>query len=500
MRTPLYIKLRIHAPLVPLTLCAMIGVVVGDGLTVGWWMVFLLLGMAVVTPLLSRLPRWQTACLYLDFMLLGAFYSALTRDKMDVAWADKPVVVNAVVMAEPVLKEKAVVVDVLTVPDAKKLRCRIVRDGNSQQIMIGQGLQFTARVRKIHAWTSGHFDYERYMRSHGFVGEAYVGARHWQYHDQSLSEWSSVDRVRLKALCWRHQLLKAYQQWGFHDEVYAIVAAMTLGDRSQMKSTLKDLYAQVGVSHVLALSGMHLSIIYMVILLLLRWWRFQMATQVVTVLAIWAFAFLVGLSPSVVRAAFMISLYALLSLGYRQDSTVNILAFAALCMLAFNPFVIYDVGFQLSFVAVLSILLFHPLLIGIIPEEVQHRHHWMMTLLGCMTVSLSAQVGTAPLIAYYFGRLPVYFLLSNLLVMPLASLIIYLAMAGLLTFWWPPLQQVVLLVLSTVVVWMNKLLMLVSALPHSSINGIEITMPQVGCLYVLMGCGYWLVRRRFINS
>ncbi len=500
MRTPLHIKLKIHAPLLPIVVSVMIGIVVGEQLTVGWWMPALLVLMGVLTALLSRHPHWQSAFLYADFLMLGACYSAITRQAMDVKWPGAPIVVDAVVIEEPVIKDKTVVVDVRTTTDARKLRCRITRDARSEQITLGSGLHFTARVRNIHPWQSGHFDYQRYMRSHGFVGEAFVGARHWQYHQQSLSRWSSIDRIRLKALCWRHHLLQEYQRWDFHDDVYAIVAAMTLGDKSQMSPALKDLYAQVGVSHILAMSGMHLSIIYMVILLFLRWWRYQMATQVVTVLAIWAFAFLVGLSPSVVRAAFMISLYALLSLGYRQDSNVNVLAFAALCMLAFHPFALFDVGFQLSFTAVFAILLFHPLLTALIPESLQNRYHALTTLFGSLTVSLSAQLGTAPLIAYYFGRLPVYFLLSNILVMPLTTLVIYLAMAGLVTFWCSPLQHVILLALSATVVLMNQLLSLVASLPYNNIDGIEISMPQVGCLYVLLGCAYWLVRRRFMNS
>ena len=111
--------------------------------------------------------------------------------------------------------------------------------------------------------------------------------------------------------------------------VYAVVAAMTLGDKSQLTKELRDTYAISGASHILALSGLHLGIIYTLLSLLLSRRRWQVLSQVVIIVCIWLFVFLVGLSASVVRSAVMVSIYALLSLGHRDKLSVNTLAFAA---------------------------------------------------------------------------------------------------------------------------------------------------------------------------
>ena len=121
------------------------------------------------------------------------------------------------------------------------------------------------------------------------------------------------------------------------DESYAVVATMALGDKSALTIELKDTYSVTGASHVLALSGLHLGIIYTLLSLLIAGRRWQMLSQLVLILSIWAFVFLVGMSVSVVRSAVMLSLYALLSLGHRDKMSANTLAFTAIVLLMINP-------------------------------------------------------------------------------------------------------------------------------------------------------------------
>jgi len=221
-----------------------------------------------------------------------------------------------------------------------------------------------------------------------------------------------------------------------------------------------------------------------------------MLSQIVIILAIWAFAFLVGMSPSVVRSASMITIYALLSLGHRKRMSVNTLSFTAIVMLLVNPQSLYDIGFQLSFMAVLAILLFNPLFARVIPLHILQRHRWLNALWGMTTVSLSAQLGTAPLVVYYFERFSTYFLLSNYVVIPLATIILWLSVACMLTFWWTWLLRMLVWLLSFVVTLMNKLLEGISALPYCSIDGLHITLLQVAFLYIIIGSGYVLLNLR----
>lgn len=308
---------------------------------------------------------------------------------------------------------------------------------------------------------------------------------------------TEVSGVQRHFLEWRSELLEKYHEWGVGDEAYGVVAAMTLGDKQAIDKDTKETYRVAGASHILALSGLHLMIIYSVITLLVGWMRFRLLSQVIIVLAIWAFALLTGLSPSVTRAAAMITVYALLSLGYRERMSVNTIAFVAIVMLIISPAMLYDVGFQLSFMAVLSIVLWHPQLNGLIPLHVQQRHRWLSSLWGLTTVSTAAQIGTAPLVAYYFGRLPVWFLLSNFIVIPSATVVLYLTLALVVVSWWSLAATLVAQVLTTVVVMMERGLAWVGALPYSSIDNIQLSIPRVYLIYIIIGSLYVAVSLRF---
>ncbi|MBQ4387656.1 MAG: ComEC/Rec2 family competence protein [Prevotella sp.] len=316
-----------------------------------------------------------------------------------------------------------------------------------------------------------------------------LGARSYQY----LPAEPSPSALTAKATQVRQQLLQHYRSWGLDDEALGVVAAMTLGEKSALDRDLKDTYSRVGAAHILALSGLHLMIIYTVIAFFIGWRRFRIFSQVVIILSIWAFAVMVGMSPSVVRSAVMISLYALLSLGHRDRMSVNTLALTAIIMLAVNPQSLYSISFQLSFMAVLAILLFNPLFYRLVPLHVLQHHRWLGILWGLTTVSLSAQIGTAPLVAYYFGRFSTWFLLSNYFVIPLASAVLYLTLGCLATGWWTVLHQMLISLLAGVVVLMNRLLQAVARLPYSSIEDLHPTVWQVIFVYLVIGCGYVLL-------
>ena len=316
-----------------------------------------------------------------------------------------------------------------------------------------------------------------------------LGALLMQRARQEPPSVSRLDRSKTYFLERRAKLLDRLSESGVDGSAYAVVAAMALGDKSQLTTELRDAYAISGASHILALSGLHLGIIYTLLSLLLSRRRWQMVSQIVIIVSIWLFVFLVGLSASVVRSAVMVSIYALLSLGHRDKLSVNTLAFAAIVMLLFNPMALFDVGFQLSFMAVLTILLFYPLLESLWsqPFLLDHRlFRWLWTMLS---VSCAAQIGVAPLIAYYFGRISCYFLLANLVVVPAAALILYLSLAVLLI---PSLAYLLIYIVDT----LNQLLVSIAALPGASIKGLHPTVLQVWMMYVIIGAVYLLLIRR----
>ena len=255
------------------------------------------------------------------------------------------------------------------------------------------------------------------------------------------------------------------------DDEYAVLAAMTLGDKSALTKELRETYSVTGASHILALSGLHLGIIYLLLFRLTLGRKRFWLSQVAIILSIWAFAFLTGLSTSVVRSATMISIYALFSVGGRHRSPVNILCFTAI----------------VSFSAVLAILLLMPLFESFFPEhyfEGRPLQHYIYNMVG---LSVAAQVGVAPLIAFYFGRFSTYFLLTNFIVIPAATMILY---GALLVVMIPSLAPVLLGFVGI----LNKALGWVSQMPCASIDGLHPSVLQICLLYVVFFCVYFSLR------
>ncbi len=315
-----------------------------------------------------------------------------------------------------------------------------------------------------------------------------LGALLMQRAQQEPPQVSRMERSKNYFLSQRARLLDRLSENGVDGDVYAVVAAMALGDKSQLTKELKETYAVTGAAHVLALSGLHLSIIYTLLSLLLGRRRWQVVSQVLIIICIWLFVFLVGMSASVVRSAVMLTVYALLSLGDRNRMSVNTLAFTAIVMLIVHPLSLFDIGFQLSFLAVLAILIWYPVFEGFIPQSFLMSHPLVRWLWSLLAVSCAAQLGTAPLITYYFGRFSFLFLMTNLVVIPFAPLILYLTLAVLFV---PSLAYLLVYIVSA----LNAILAFVASIPWVSIEALHPSMLQIIMVYVIIAAAYLLIDR-----
>ena len=483
-------RLSSSAPLAGPAAALVVGIVLGDTwpTAVPWWGV--LLTMMVIMLLLYRWSGLQSVSILLALAALGAVRSSSVRQQHEqVSWPDGKVRYEAVIASEVTEKPKTMGMDIVLTNNGSRLKCYVTKDDRSCQLQIGDRLQLSSTISRNSDWHFGSFDYRRYLEVHGFTGQTFVWADDWQRLPDSWQGLSLWQRARLRFLCYRHTLLQRYRQMGADGDEYAVLAAMTLGDKSAMTQDLRDVYAVSGASHVLALSGLHLGIIYMLLSLLVVRRRFRVVTQLLTVAAIWGFVLLVGLPASVVRSAVMISAYALVSLAGHRRMSLNALALAALCILMVNPDSLFDVGFQLSFAAMLAILLLLPLVDKQRIQRFLFDRPLLRWLWGLTTVSLAAQVGVAPLIAYYFGRFSTYFLLTNLIVIPAATAILCLALLALLL----PATGVLLL---QVTAWLNAALTLIaSRLPFASIEGLHPSALQTAMVYVIIVSVYLIIIR-----
>ena len=452
-------KLFGEAPLLRLAVSLMAGIVIGKHVEAGPWLWAVFVGAVVLSLLLWRKALLQSVAIVMCFLLLGWLLTARQEALLQVEWPEGEVRYEAVVFSEPVEKTKTMAVDIMLVQNGQKLKCYFYKDERSKGLRIGDGLRIQSRIG----------------------GSVFVASWKWRKARVSLEGLSRLERTRLYFLKLRSRLLQRLAVEGQKDVSYAVVAAMVLGDKSALTKELRDVYAVTGASHVLALSGLHLGIIYTLLSLLIVGRRWQMISQVLIVLCIWAFVFLVGMSTSVIRSATMFTVYALLSLGHRDKMTVNTLAFTAIVMLMFHPLSLYDVGFQMSFMAVFAILVLTPLMMRVFSMAYLLSHQTLRWIWSMVAVSCAAQIGVAPLIAYYFGRFSTYFLLTNLIVIPAATLILWLSPVVLV---FPSLAYLLLYIVKC----LNTVLGQIAVWPGASIEALHPSVLQTVMIYVVIFC------------
>lgn len=374
------------------------------------------------------------------------------------------------------------------------------RDSLSSRLQMGEELWVRSRISPpVSARNFDEFDYARYLIRKGISGTGFVASGHWQFSECRKEKEGIATVLYRLAASYRTQIENLYRRLGIEGDELAVLSALTLGDKTDLSESVRESYSVAGVSHVLALSGLHIGLLYALAFFLLRPLLLggqsgRVLRSLLLILLLWLFAFFTGLSPSVVRSAAMFSIWALADLCGRQSFSLNTLALTAWLMLLVRPVWLFDVGFQLSFAAVLSILLFQPFLYRLCPV----RHRAGTYLWGLVSVSVAAQLGTAPLVLFYFSRFSTHFLLTNLLVVPLVTLILYAAVVLLLLTPMSGLQAVAAVGLEIMLRMLNLLVRWVEQLPYASVDGIWLYPLEVAGCYLVLGAFFcYLCHRRY---
>lgn len=374
------------------------------------------------------------------------------------------------------------------------------RDSLSSRLQMGEELWVRSRISPpVSARNFDESDYARYLKRKGISGTGFVASGHWQFSECRKEKEGIATVLYRLAASYRTQIENLYRRLGIEGDELAVLSALTLGDKTDLSESVRESYSVAGVSHVLALSGLHIGLLYALAFFLLRPLLLggqsgRVLRSLLLILLLWLFAFFTGLSPSVVRSAAMFSIWALADLCGRQSFSLNTLALTAWLMLLVRPVWLFDVGFQLSFAAVLSILLFQPFLYRLCPV----RHRAGTYLWGLVSVSVAAQLGTAPLVLFYFSRFSTHFLLTNLLVVPLVTLILYAAVVLLLLTPMSGLQAVAAVGLEKMLRMLNLLVRWVEQLPYASVDGIWLYPLEVAGCYLVLGAFFcYLCHRRY---
>ena len=356
------------------------------------------------------------------------------------------------------------------------------KDSNSLKLKYGDKLVVKSNWKKIDEPTNpSQFDYKKFLANSDIFHQQYLTNMHWK-----MFEKQKGFSVRATAFMWQKRLLDVLKSHHFEQQELAVSSALLLGYKDMLDRDTILTYSSSGAMHVLAVSGLHVGIIYLVLSSLLfffdkiKYGNYMKAFLLV--LALWAYAFLTGLSPSVLRAATMFSFVTIGSSLKRQTNIYNTLAASAFVLILYNPYIILKVGFQLSYLAVLGIVYLQPKLYNL-----YRTSNWLLDKIWAITtVSIAAQLATFPLGMYYFHQFPNYFLLSNLFVIPLATFIIN---GGILLFIISAIP-----VLPTYIAWVvNKMLLFlnfsvewVDSLPYSLTLGISISTLETILVYLII--------------
>lgn len=333
----------------------------------------------------------------------------------------------------------------------------------------------------------GEFDYKRFLSYRNIYHQQFL--RRDDVKRIGYQPSSAMMAYAIKARVWADNTLKKFVNG---EREQAIASALVLGVTDGLDNELLNAYAATGAMHVLAVSGLHISIIYMILVWLLKpLKKYKSGMWIIALISLavlWAYAFITGLSPSVLRAVTMFSFLAIARPAGQNTNIYNTLSVSAFCLLLFDPFLIMSVGFQLSYLAVLGIVyLQNPLCNLWEPKTYLMDQVWKITC-----VSIAAQIATFALGLLYFHQFPNYFLLSNLLVIPGSFVVLILGIA-VLAF---SFIKVIAGMLGFLLLWMIKLLnamvFMVEAFPFSLVENIYIDVFQCWLLMALVLTGAYL--------
>ncbi|MDR3339057.1 MAG: ComEC/Rec2 family competence protein [Candidatus Symbiothrix sp.] len=261
------------------------------------------------------------------------------------------------------------------------------------------------------------------LRKQGIAASAFVYRGNWRKTTHSDGQEFNI---RFTSLQYRRVFLAQLRKLIPDEKSFFVAAAILFGSVTELDADTRQTFSATGSAHILSVSGLHFSIIYGMLFFIFSFLgnsrKGMMAKQLIIIPLMWLFVFLTGMGPSVIRAAIMLSLWGIGNGFLLRAFTMNTVGAAAFFMLLYNPLYLFDVGFQLSFSAVLSILLINPHLTALH----ESRNPLVKYIWDLSCVSTSAQLGTAPISMYYFHQFPLLYLLTNLVAIPLTGLLLFL--------------------------------------------------------------------------
>lgn len=361
---------------------------------------------------------------------------------------------------------------------------------SQKKIKLDQLILFTPTLSKIENRNNpGEFDAVRYWSYQGIHYQTFVPDYNYV---TLLNDSRTISSYFLEI---RNHLSSIIDRYLTGQEA-AVAKGLILGDRSAIEAETTRMFGNTGVTHILAVSGMHVAILVLILNYILQLFPKYITKKqavLISLLLVWFYSLMTGFSASVARAAWMFTFISAGTLLSRRYYPINGLLFSALVILIISPFSLYDIGFQLSYAAMIGIYTFYPYL----KNQLYFKNKWIRTIWEGTALSIAAQLITTPLAIYYFHQFPNYFLLTNIALSAYSLVVLSLGL-GLLVFnWWTLFGKIIGFVLFWVMFSMLWIIQLIDSLPQSVSEGFVLSGWIVLVLYGLMGALYWsLVKKK----
>ena len=400
---------------------------------------------------------------------------------------ERPMVMNLIADVKKVSNENG------THKVSGSVMLNLVKDSSSTQLAYGDVILIRSKIQPLdEPKNPGEFNYKRYQGFHNVYYQGYAQASDWRLLKKDQGNFTLACIYRL-----RDNFLQVIAKYVKDKNDFGVASALMLGYRDYISGDIIRAYSSSGAVHVLSVSGLHVTIMFLMLNFFLKWMdnrgrKLTIAKAVIIICFIWFYACLTGLSPPVLRSALMFTLIQLAQVLFRNKNMYNVVTGSAVVLLLFDPFFLMDVGFQLSYIAVIGIVYLFPKIYPL----VQIRNWLLDKIWGLIAVSIAAQIATLPLSLYYFHQFPNLFLISNLVVIPLSEFVLYTGTALFAVAHIPYLNTITGWTFNLLLVLLDKFIFFIDKLPFALIKGISVTLIEMVFIYILLALLCWLTEER----
>lgn len=372
-----------------------------------------------------------------------------------------------------------------------KIQVYLEKDSSKNKPEYGDQILISSYIISVQEPANpSEFNYKNYLALHDIHHQSFVRKNEWiKTGSESHLIFSSINSIKEKCK-------KIISESPMSEKNIAVAHALILGDKNMLSDELMLSYASTGALHVLAVSGLHVGIILLMLTALFNPVKRIKNGKIIFLLlilsGIWFYAFLTGLSPSVFRAAIMFSFVAIGNYFERDTSIYQSLLVSAILLLLLDPNILFQIGFLLSYAAVFGIVFFYPL----IYTKIHFKHKFFDKTWQILSVSIAAQLSTLPISLYFFHQFPNYFLITNLIVIPLSFIVLFVGIASIFLNFIPILSTILFYMLDLSLSLLNGGVEFIESLPFAVSYGWRMTWFQVILLYTfILGVTIALINR-----